>query len=178
MASKRRSYFIWLLDFVGCTRADKVEYSKLFKEMMDREFEWTVFNDDSRMRDGLSLRQLYHEEVMGAWDAWLDQAHCTMLEMVVALAHRCEWDVMHDDDIGDRTNFWFWEMLRNSGLMWYDNTNFDRFQVRRILDRIVERRYDSDGNGGLFLVKKSGQNLREVNLWYQMHWWLKENFDE
>ena len=107
MDGKRRSYYIWLLDYVGCNRAEKAKYSKLFREMMDREFEWRIFNDDSRMRDGLGLRLLYSDENGGVWDSWLEQAPCTMLEMIVALAGRCEWDVMHDDDFGDRTRVWF-----------------------------------------------------------------------
>ena len=36
----------------------------------------------------------------------------------------------------------------------------------------MNREYDSDGKGGLFTVKQSKYDMRTVEIWWQMNWYL------
>ena len=41
--------------------------------------------------------------------AYLDNKTCSVLEMMIALAIRCEEHIMDDPDVGNRTGQWFWK---------------------------------------------------------------------
>jgi hypothetical protein len=46
--------------------------------------------------------------------------------------------------------------------------------VDYVLDRFLDRDYEPDGRGGLFRVKHTDEDLRFVEIWYQMNWYLDE----
>ena len=45
-----------------------------------------------------------------------------------------------------------------------------------ILNKIIDRGYSRRGVGGLFPLKYSKNDQRKVELWYQMHSYLIENY--
>lgn len=53
---------------------------------------------------------------------------------------------------------------------------FDRDYVDEVLSRFLNRDYARNGEGGLFTVRQSGQDMRSVEIWYQMSRYLKEIF--
>ena len=97
---------------------------------------------------------------------------CSILEMMVALAIRCEEGIMDDPDIGDRTGQWFWGMVTNLGLGSMSDENFDRKYVDEVIERFLNRKYDPDGRGGLFRVRNCKYDLREVEIFHQLCWYL------
>lgn len=99
------------------------------------------------------------------------------LEMMTALAIRCEEHIMGDPDIGDRTGQWFWSMLSNLGLGSMSDTNFDKYRVDMALERFLERDYQRNGKGGLFTVN-NGRDMRATEIWYQMNYYLSEVIKE
>ena len=99
--------------------------------MFDRSFRWFIKNDVNRASDGVYLRQLYFDE-MGV-DSGKD-GPCSILEMFVALAIRCENELMYDPDEGDRTSEWFWIMMDNMGLSSLSDNNFSYEETDEILD--------------------------------------------
>jgi hypothetical protein len=58
-----------------------------------------------------------------------------------------------------------------------DDAKFDRYQVDRILERFLERRYERNGKGGLFTVN-NGFDMRGTEIWYQMNYYLREVIKE
>lgn len=184
-----KNYFMWLCSKVG--RAD--DYYFLLKRLFKRNFYSIVPNDDNRALDGLDLRHQFNDEFGCAdWavnivdgevmDANLD-GPCTVLEMLIGLAWRCEWAMMHDDDYGDRTSYWFWQMIKNIGLDEFSDDTYDSsfdIEVDRIIDIAIERRYSRYGKGGFFPLKNYKRNSyddqRNVELWYQLSNWLNENY--
>jgi hypothetical protein len=133
-----------------------------------------VPHDENRAADGIALRYRYcsnygYEDL----DYYLD-GPCSVLEMMVALAIRCEETIMDDPDIGDRTGQWFWGMLVNMGLGAMDDSKYDRRVVDIAVDTLLDRTYEPDGKGGLFTVKHCDQDLRTVEIWYQLIWYLGE----
>lgn len=183
-----RQYFTWLCKKVGFEE----NYYFLTKRLFSREFYWIVPNDDNRASDGQELRHKYNNEFSQLdWainvvdgevtDANLDSP-CTVLEMLVGLADRCEVDIMHDDLVGDRTKLWFSEMIKNLGLDGFTDDAFDEHfdeKVNNIIDIFLERKYTRMGVGGIFPLKRTDiyyPDQRTIELWKQLFYWLDENY--
>ena len=100
------------------------------------EFVYIIGMDGNRAEDGIDLRYRFgyerkHEGPMVA--TYLDDRPCSILEMMTALANRCEEHIMDDQDIGDRTGQWFWSMISNLGLGSMTDINFNRDYVDYVL---------------------------------------------
>ena len=91
---------------------------------------------------------------------------------MVALAIRCEKDIMDDPYKGDRTRQWFWRMIVSLGLNGMNDDYYDESTVDDILYRFLWRRYKKTGEGGLFTIKNCEQDLRDTEIWIQMLWYL------
>jgi hypothetical protein len=103
---------------------------------------------------------------------------CSVLEMMIALAITCEENIMDDPRVGDRTGQWFWSMIYNLGLKHMTDDNFDEEYVAEVIDRFLNREYEPDGRGGLFRIKNCAYDLRHVEIFHQLCWYLDEYFVE
>ena len=168
-------YFEWMYNLVSAkTRLKRMSYRKLLMRLHDTEFRYSITNDGNRAEDGVSLRYRFADEFgIDNISAYLT-GPCSVLEMMIALSVRCEEHIMDDPDIGDRTGKWFWDMVSNLGLYSMNDTKFNRNFVDEKLDIFLDRGYHSDGVHGLFTVKNCPYDLREVEIWYQMCWYLDE----
>lgn len=163
-------YFRWLCGLVCRERYSKrISFKKLLTRLYDIEFEYLIPRDANRAEDGLSLRWRYYLENGVSAES---KRPCSVLEMMVALAIRCEETIMDDASIGDRTTQWFWGMVTNLGLGSMTDDNFDICYVNEVIDRFLKREYDPDGKGGLFTVRHCDEDLRDVEIWYQLCWYL------
>lgn len=173
-------YFDWMYQLVVDDRYSTKSYRKMFSRLYDTEFTYTIPMDGNRAEDGVDLRYRFGRE-NGYYDSiiasFLDVRPCSVLEMMVALAIRCEEHLMDDPDVGDRTGQWFWNMLISLGLGYMDDSRFDRYHVDQILDRFLQRRYERNGDGGLFIVN-NGCDMRTTEIWYQMNYYLMELIKE
>ena len=176
-------YYSWLLDFVNLSdQFNGQTFSNTMKILMDREFVWSVRNDDNRAFDGLDLRLYFAYDFEYPLDIWCGYLpdYCSVLEMMVALARRCEIEIMRDPDYGDRTPVWFWEMMKNLGLEYYNDDNYDenpeksREEIEKILDIFLGRKYKKDGTGNIFVTKNSGIKMPSTEIWYQLQYDLDE----
>ena len=167
----KNEYFEWLVDLVSSNRYSKyISYRKLLMELHSIEFIFSVPNDINRAKDGIYLRYRFSIDRDDDISDYLD-GPCSVLEMMVALAIRCEEDIMDDPRVGNRTGQWFWGMIVNLGLGSMTDENYDKKVVDDILRRFLDRKYAPDGKGGLFTVD-CGKDLRKVEIWYQMCWYL------
>ena len=140
-------YKEWLINDIY-NREFSISYDKLFNKMFDTEFRYSPI-DKNRAFDGVYLRYVYADaEGMDEKlaEKEFDIFPCSVLEALVALARRCEEDIMGDSNIyGDRTGQWFWEMLDNIGLTKYNDSNYDDREVSDILDHFMDREYGPHG---------------------------------
>ena len=166
-------YYFFLLEKAGLMENEMRAYSFLFRKLFNTEFQWTIDKDENRAADGEDLRREFEEDVGGMTD---DYDPCNMLEMMVALACRCESDIMGVAD-EDNTRQWFWDMLDNLGLSRYDNARWNPMAVERILNRLIFRRYEKSGKGGMFPLNDPKSDQRNVEIWYQMGSWLNEKYE-
>lgn len=168
-------YFRWMFDLVcGKRYAKEVSFRRLLEHLHNTEFIFSIPKDENRAEDGIDLRYrfvriIHMEECLDYLDG-----PCSVLEMMVALAIRMEESVMDDPEYGDRTGQWFWGMVVNLGLGSMTDSRYDERYVDNILDRFLYRDYDPDGRGGLFTVRYTDEDLRLVEIWYQMCWYLDE----
>lgn len=166
-------YFEYLYDLIDAKRFSKrVSYRKLLMHLHDIEFTWTVPFDDNRADDGIQLRRRYAlmRNDMSLIDYILGP--CSVLEMMVALAVRCEETIMDDTCYGNRTGQWFWGMIHNLGLSPMIDSKFDRDFVDDVIARLLNRDYAPDGTGGLFTIRRCERDLRTVEIWRQLSWYL------
>ena len=168
------AYFSWLYDKAcGNRYSNGISYKKLLMFLHNKVFRYLIPNDRNRAEDGIDLRIRFaneYYEVRNA-DLYLD-GPCSVLEMILALSIRCEENIMDDPNFGDRTSQWFWQMIINLGLGGMTDDHFDKKFVNDILERFLAREYEPDGKGGLFRIKHCSCDLRDVEIWVQLCWYL------
>jgi hypothetical protein len=129
--------------------------------------------DGNRAEDGLNMRYRFACEYTYVEDAdTYISGPCSVLEMIIALAIRCEETIMDDTNYGDRTKQWFWKMITNLGLGSMHDDQYDRRFVDDIINTFLDREYEPDGRGGLFTVKDCEGDLRTMEIWHQLCWYL------
>lgn len=171
----RRRYFDWMSHLVN--NKSSMAYRDLLIKLDSIKFTYVHPMDSNRYEDGIGLR--YHfGQTCGYSDAEIateiDIRPCSVLEMMIALALRCERDLMCDWDIGDRTSNWFWVMIRSLGLEEMKGAWFDGIYVDQVIERFLNREYKPNGRGGLFTLQNPPQDMRQVEIWDQAMWYLAE----
>ena len=185
----KERYFNWLCNQVGdCYPHNGYPYQKLLRLLFTIEFTFLMPMDGDRYDDGVDLRydfgyaisdadnsRMRSEDALSVMESFKGKP-CSVLEMMVALAIKCE-GLMSDDDLGDRVGQWFWDMIVNLGLESMDDTNFNERYSRRVVDRFLRRQYEPNGKGGLFYIDKCYYNLKHSEIWYQLQWYLERYYD-
>lgn len=171
-------YRKWLIDFGNrwCRNLDG-SYIKLMSYLFSRMFTYTIFNDQNRASDGVEMRVRFIES-----DSRYDyrdfylylNAPCNVLEMMIALARRCEDHIMGDPDEGDNASIWFERMLINLHLDEMTDDIFDEEYVDQVITNLLNHNYERNGDGGLFSINDKGLDMRHAEIWYQMNWYLNE----
>jgi hypothetical protein len=178
----RDRYFDWLYGLISTDEfSQKLSYHQLLETLYFIPFRYYLPMDDSRAKDGVALRYRFGKrmdipEIVIKNE--LDTRQCSVLEMLVALCLRCEEHIMHDDAVGDRTGKWFWDILENMHLTDYDDANFDSTKVREIVETFLTRRFKPNGEGSIATLTDCKYDLREVEIWDQMMWWLDYVIEE
>lgn len=165
-------YFNWLYDVVCEDRYSKeISYRKLLMYLHHVEFVWSIPMDANRADDGVKLRRrfaLRHDELDYNYILDCLDNPCSVLEMMIALALRCEETIMDDPQMGNRKSQWFWGMVVSLGLGSMTDDIFDKRIAEDIVDIFLNREYEPNGKGGLFTVRNSDRDLRNMQIWFQM----------
>lgn len=170
-------YFDWLYQRVVDTQKIRNRaYRRVLAHLHSVEFSYDIPLDGNRAVDGVDLRYRFGFELN--YDASaiskLDTRPCSVLEMMVALALRMEEHIMSDSRFGDRTSQWFWSMMKNLRLDMMTDERYDKLYVDKVVNMLLARGYKPDGTDGLFTVKEPREDLRNVDIWYQMCWYINE----
>lgn len=172
MARLKDRYFEWMYDTVCDKRFSKRNsYRELLSYLHSIEFTWSIPKDANRAEDGKDLRWRFaymnHTQIYDELDG-----PCSVLELLIALSIRCEESIMDDPSVGDRTGQWFWMMITNLGLGSMNDRRFNPDYVDKVISRFLDRDYAPDGRGGLFTVRNSECDMRDVEIWTQAMWFL------
>lgn len=171
-------YFEWLYSIVSIDEGsypDSTSYRKLMMHLHSTEFTYSIYKDKNRASDGIDLRFRFaihngHENLQPITN--YISGPCSVLEMMIALALRCEETIMDDPKYGDRTKQWFWNMINSLGLNSMYNREYDKNEVDDILNTFLNREYSSNGRGGLFTIENCKTDLTTVEIWCQLCWYL------
>jgi len=159
-------YFVWLYSQVADPELTdpSLTFWNLLKILFTREFIWLIPNDDNRLEDGKALRQEFiHDESLREVDSEWIGLGCSVLELMVGLARALSFEA------DGEPHYWFWRMMQNIGLHKYsDDKRLQKKQVEKILDRVIFRNYKANGEGGFFPLENPDQDMRKVELWYQL----------
>lgn len=168
-------YFEWMYHMVCNKRySEHISYRKLFMHLHNFEFVSYIRGDENRINDGIQLRRRFSID-SGYEDNYLSsylKEPCSVLEMMLALAIRCEETIMDDPKKGNRTGQWFWNMVINLGLGAMTDYNYEKDYVENVLNKFVNREYEPDGRGGLFTIRNCNKDLRKIDIWCQLCWYL------
>ena len=171
-------YFNWLCDLI---HLPEEYYSILIYELHCIEFHWILDYDSNRSYDGFVLRYGF----AGNGGAEVEDPtgkSCTVLEALIGLAQRMDY-ILDDDDKGDRTRLWFWEMIDNLVLSKYGDDSFvepygrdlDRLnEIHDICERWMNREFDYDGYGSPFPLNNPREDQRNLDMMRQMNAYIME----
>lgn len=169
-------YFKWMCQLVNDSRFNRgLSYLKLLRHLHDTVFQYTLPMDENRAADGVDLRYRFgyeHEYEMPMIAYHLDVKPCSVLEMLIALSLRCEESIMADPSEGNRTPRWFWEMITSLGLLPMDDSSFNKSIVSDVIFHFMNHEYAKNGKGGLFTIENCKYDMRAVEIWWQMNWYL------
>jgi hypothetical protein len=178
-------YFEWLLTRLNPDGVrEGVAY--LCGLLHNCEFERRVGNDSNRADDGINLRWSFLEQFSDAdfgsnvTNALMDQ-DCSWFEMLVALAEAL--DYLYEGGVEGR----FLELVENMGLGPLIEFKPNRSEMmgeydQRLVDvatsNVDKNKFDRDGRGGLFPLKKAGHpDQREVEIWDQHAAYFRERLE-
>lgn len=170
-------YFHWLCDLIAVDNI--ANYSNLLNTLYKTDFNYIMERDANRYEDGIELRYRFgyendiSEHIIASE---LDYSQCSILEMMVALAIKCE-GIADNPEFGNRTPIWFWGMIENLGLLPYSDDRYDALAVTNIINRFLNRNYEKNGKGGLFTVKNHTDDMRYVEIWFQAMWYLNNQIE-
>ena len=179
----RDDYRNWLIGLAYNWCSIRGSYLKLLEYLYSHPFIPRYANDTNRMQDGFEMRFHFIEQFQGANYTYHDvykylTEDCNMLEMMAALAQRCEDHIMGDPDIGDRSGVWFFNMIANMHLEDMTDEHFDIMKVDQAVSNVINHNYARNGDGGLFSVRNPDIDMRNAEIWYQMNWYLGELYDQ
>ena len=167
-------YIHWVMkDKLKLTDKEIKDYKNLCIVSATIEFTWIHPMDENRAMDGLELRDDFEYET----GEYLDKSsglppNCSFFEMLAALCIRCESQLMRNLSLGDRTSKWFFEFLDNLGL----DSDMRTDDIEEILVAFMHGDYKSNGEGGMFPLKRRGINQRGEQLWKQLSAYISENY--
>ena len=82
---------------------------------------------------------------------------------------------MEDPNAGYRAGQWFWNMVVSLGLAAMDDNRFHRSRAEFVMERFRRRDYQPNGAGGLFTLQNPKEDMRTLDIWYQMMAYINEN---
>ena len=129
------------------------------------------------MLDGIDLRYRFAYENGYSNDEVSSIGYrnsCSVLEMMVALSIKGDERILYDYETGEKADFIFMSMLRSLELDGMVNDVFDNERVSSVVEDMLDREYCPNGKGGLFTVDSPRKDMRDVDIWYQMNWYIQQ----
>ena len=156
----RSAYLAWLKNLVGCKGYfdENKTYHFLFNRLYEIEFYFTNAMDSNRNTEGRSLRNQWEmlvRENYSALDIYSDPnddydfsaldtySSVSILEVLIAMCIKYENSVAYNPKKGDRTRFWFWNLMQLSGLDAFDDCSYNAdspLEIYAICEDILKNR--------------------------------------
>lgn len=147
---------------------------KLLGLLYSIPFKYIIEYDSRRRDDGVGLRDLFEYETGEAAD-W--NAPCNVLEVLVSIATYVAEDVIGTHYNTRRTYEWFWMMIDNLGLRGVGDVDDPAVKnyICKTVDRWLSRKFDYNGNGSPFPIKRPKEDQRKMEIWKQICAYIVDN---
>lgn len=157
-------YYLWLTEMVGIDSR-----CHLLQVLDSIDYRWQFALDENRAAAGLNLRQLYSNEV-GVYLDDVREGPCSVLEMLVGTAQ-----MMSDLLSMTEPNIpkYFKELIKNLGLNLSITDDRDIFSI---IDRWLDREFDSRGRGSIFPFRRYMGDARTLDVFDAMNIYIGENY--
>lgn len=170
---QKHDYFKWLTARIEIPESNPRTYNDLFSRMYELEFVWHVSGDGNRVQDGLDLRtQFLHETHSNRALDEIIHMGATILEVLIALSVRTAFTA------GGVPEIWAWQLIENLHLekAWDPFTEGKANRVDDILEALVWRTYQRDGQGGFFPLSSEVlvADQTKLEIWDQMNIYVNE----
>lgn len=181
----RDAYFRWLCYFIGFEDVgySSCRYCLLLTYLYSMDFyimDDVEGNEQNRIIDATDLKVEFCETHPEIDPDTMFENDPSVLEVLVALARRIDFDIMYDSQMERNSSYWFWKIIQNLGMDGFTddnyNYNWSYDDVDIIMERCMDRTYDKNGNGSLFPLKNPTFDPRKMEIWMQMQAWLNENY--
>lgn len=165
-------YFQWLCAHVQHVAIPTPSTTRwnLLKYLHSQQYVWMEGYDGSRADDGIELRSYFSTESRTRLDPDWEHMPCSVLEMLVALSVRAEYNSL----IVEPVSWWFWHLIDNLGIDYPDAVELPLYSMEATLDVWMYRQGDPNGQGGLFPLENPKEDQRHVEVWYQLMAYLEE----
>ncbi len=163
-------YFDYICSLVGIDE----DYYKLAKYLMEKPFFYILPMDGNREADGIELRYNFGHDLkidQSLIASELDVDQCSVLEVLAALSLRINNIITSEQN----AQFIFWSMIENLGLDSQTNYYFSERYCDDKVDTFLNREYQPNGDGGLVTLSDPPTDLRNVEIWDQLLWWINES---
>jgi len=174
-------YFRWLLGILGFKETAECRYLSMLSYLYSTDFKLTdpvVGHDENRLSDAFELRATFSNNFTDPVLPKIFEEPMSVLEVLTAFAMRIDDDIMYDGSL--HASKWFFIMIDNLGM-----TNFTDDALgldwtiedeEQIVDIWMSRQYRGDGKGSIFPLKCPGVDQKNLEMWYQMQEWFRENY--
>ena len=165
----RDDYFNYICELVGIDD----DYTNLSLFLIKTPFSYILPMDGNREADGIELRYNFgydfkiNQTIIASE---LDVNPCSILEMLVALSLRINNLITSERN----AQFIFWSMIENLGLDSQTDFKFDEDYCKKCVTIFLNREYRPNGEGGLVTLSDPPYDLRDVEIWDQLLWWVNE----
>lgn len=166
------TYFNWLYKKVAYVMnpTPSLTFYTLLRDLHNVEFLWMLVGDDNRAQDGLDIRKEFFRESFLKPNEYWSNIGCSFFEMLYALSRRAEFNT----DISAKD--WFWIFLNNLNLSKLNDASVNiTSRANKIIDKVIWREYEPNGEGGIFPLVYPNEDQRNVEIWFQLHAYINEN---
>ena len=176
MNIKELRYLEYLSRLTNMDRTATSSYWRLFEALYNIDYYSVIDNDTNRAIDGVTLREHFDYDTNNKYGicTLIGDKPCSVLEMMIALSSKMEEDFLYNDE--EYVPIIFLEMIDNLGLSAMTDNNSDQEYVESVIDRFLRRDFEYDGYGSLFVLRHPFRDLRDVETWMAMTWYLNERY--
>ena len=179
-------YLEWLLRLINADNYKGKSYIKLCSLLNKIPFEPVMKLDKNRSSDVQSLLRETYIQSQSDWYRLsndeimeLPTWPVSFLELIISLAMRIDLDFMREINGIDNTRIYFWVIVRNLGFLSFVDDNWNEDSIISVVNRlniVQERKYDFNGNGGLFPLENAEMDQRNVQIWNQLCQFVNQRF--
>ena len=172
-------YLQWLIESIDPRHTVGDYYRPVYDELYFIDFRWTKKfpDDENRAADGVWLRRVFAEENgIEVSDLGIDWKPCSVLEMLVAIARRIEYEILAWPG-QENVPKWFWMFMENLSIAPDSNRISDLNYVDSQVENWLDRHINRDGSGGIFVTHIREIDMRKLSMWSQMNAVLNEESD-